>query len=400
MLRASHTAIIGDGPAALATLAVLRHRGVTDEITVYGDSPHPLARLERYARSVRQDTMRSEGDGHLSPAGFPDLALVDTLRRRSPLPALASLFNLYTPPLDLLLEHAAQVAERYSFARCHVHARVGRVARPAGDPRWFELFDEQGAPLGRARNVVLALGHPGLRWPAAAGSWRFHPRVSHAYQRPTFAAGERIAVVGGGMGAAHVWLAALAAGASVVALHRSSLKRQQLNAPRRMFSAVGLDEYRRLDPEARLSRLRAGSGSYALRPGWEWRLWQARRDGRFITRQATVERIEEAGRHERHGRPLRLHLAGGDTLAVDRVVFATGFRTDVREHPLVRRLVEEERVPCVGGVLQVNDDFTVPPLSRPGSVLAAVGVLARWALPVADTFFGMKYAARRIPIDC
>jgi hypothetical protein len=209
-------------------------------------------------------------------------------------------------------------------------------------------------------------------------------------------AGERVVVVGGGIAAAHSWVAALAAGASVVALHRSPLRRQQLNAPRCMFSAAGIDAYRRLAPDERLAWLRAAGGSFPWRWQWEWRIWRARRAGRFTSRQGELARIacrqdDQAGTH-----PLALRLADGDTLAADRMVFATGFRADAAGHPLVRRLVAEYGVACEGGMLRPDDDFTLPPLSCPQSRLAVVGTLARWALPVADTFFGMKYAARRI----
>lgn len=387
----SHIAIVGDGAAALAALAVLCQDGARD-ISVYGDGAHPLAALERYARAVRQERMRSEGDGHLSPAGFPGLALRDSWRRRSPLPALASLFNLYTPPLDLLLDHAAVVARRSGFARARVPARVGRVERRERPRCEFALSDEDGQLIGRAQHVVLALGHPGLRWPAAVGSWRFHPRVAHAYQGPAFARGERVVVVGGGIAAAHTWLAALDAGATVLALHRSPLRRQQLNAARCMFSSVGIEAYRRLGPDERLAFLRAARGSFPWRWGWEWRLLRARRAGRFAERLGELARIE--GRAQDAG-PLTLRLADGAAAVADRLVLATGFRADPCGHPLVRRLGEEYGVPLVGGMLRVADDHTLP-LSQPDSTLTVLGALARWALPTADTFFGMKYAARRL----
>lgn len=392
---ASLVAIVGDGPAALATLAVLRGAGLAaGDIVVYGDSPQPMARLERYARAVGQERMRSEGDGHLSPAGFPGLALVDSWRSRSAGPALAAVFNLYTPPLDLLLAHAAEVAERAGFAGCHTHVRVGRLVRQEGPRRAFVLEDEAGAPLGRARHVILALGHPGLRWPPAADRWRRDPRVSHAYQAWAPRGGEHIVVVGGGIAAAHAWLAALAAGASVTALHRRPLVRQQLNAPRCMFSAVGIAAYQALDPAARLARLRGQGGSLPRRRAWERRLKRAHEAGQFRECWGEPQRIEAAPGGP--GGPLLLRLSDGEELRADRLVCATGFEPDARGHLLVRRLVVDYKVDVSGGLLRVADDFTLPPLSARGSTLAVVGTLARWALPSADTFFGMKYIARRV----
>jgi hypothetical protein len=391
----SHIAIIGDGPAALAMVAVLHRAGLSaPDVAVYGDAPHPLARLERYARAVGQRRMRSEGDGHLSPDGFPGLGLIDSWRRRTPAPVLAALFNLYTPSLDLLLAHTAEVARRCGFARCHVRARVGRLVRGGGARHGFTLEDERGALLGCAQHIVLALGHPGLRWPAVVGSWHFHPRVAHAYQGLEIHHGERVVVVGSGIAAAHAWLAALDAGASVTALHRSPLVRQQLNAPRCLFGAVGIDSYRRMAPEQRLALFRRQGGSFPWRLEWELQLARARRDGRFVVRHSRLEQIEAES--PRPDDPLMLRLADGSSLPADRLVFATGFRTDPRGHRLVRCLVSDYGAAVDGGLLRVADDFTLPPISHQESVLAVMGALARWALPNADTFFGMKYAARRI----
>jgi hypothetical protein len=390
----THIAIIGDGAAALATLAVLRGAGMaTGEAAVYGDERQPLKRLGSYARAVAQERMRSEGEGHLGPEGFPDLALRDAWRRRTPLPMLASLFNLYTPPLELVIDHASSVARACGFEQAHVAARIGRLERVERPRCEFVLHDEQGCTVGRARHVILALGHPGLRWPAAAGSWRFHRRVAHAYAAPEFAAGEHVVVVGSGIAAVHTWLAALAAGAVVTAMHRSPLRTQPLNAARCMFSSAGIEAYRRLDVEERLAWLREQGGSYPWRWRWALQLRRASAAGRFVDWPGELAQIDG---DERSDTPLTLELTDGGTLTADRLVFATGFRSDPCGHALVRQLVEEYKLPRAGTLLHVADDYTLAPLSVPQSTLSVVGALARLALPVADTFFGMKYAARRI----
>lgn len=392
MQHDTHIAIVGDGAAALATLAVLREAGA-DDVAVYGDGPGPLARLGGYARAVSQERMRSEGEGHLGPEGFPDLALRDAWRRRSPLPLLASLVNQYTPPLDLLLEHAAAVAERAGFDAAHVRVRVGRLERCEGSWLGWALHGEGGVQFGRARHVILALGHPGLRWPAVAGSWRFHPRVAHAYGAPVFAPDERVVVVGSGIAAAHTWLAALHAGATVTALHRSPLRTQPLNAARCMFSTAGIEAYRELETGERVAWLREQGGSFPWRWRWAWQLGRATRQGRFVDQLGEIARIAGA---DDEAAQLHITLDDGSTLEADRLVFATGFRPDPCGHALVRRLVEEYHLPRAGLLLRVADDYTLPPLSVPQSTLTVVGALARLALPAADTFFGMKYVARRI----
>lgn len=393
MARDTHVAIIGDGIAALITFGVLRHEGLPAEaITIYGDSPHPLAVLERLARAIGQENMRSESSGHLSPVDFPGLALVDAWRRRSPWPLVASLFDAYNPSLDLLLEHSRGVARQAGFEQRRVTARVGRIGHVEPSALAFAIFDEAGEPLGRARHVILAVGIPGLAWPPEADGWRDHPRVAHAYQSPEMRAGERVVILGGGMTAAHLWQAALQAGATVMALCLSPPRHQPLNAPRCYFSTVGVEEYRRLDQEQRLAFL-AGlrHGSIPWRLDWEWSLWRASRGGRFHLRIGKLDRIEQS-----HAESFLLHLADGGTTEADRLICATGVQSDPLAHPLLARLDSDYHLPIADNRLLVSDDFTLPPLSRPDSLFAVVGSLARYALPVAETFFGMKYAARRL----
>lgn len=97
-------AIIGDGVAALTTLGVLHHCGLPPEmVTIYGDSPHPLATLRRYAGALGQQHMRSESSGHLAPLDFPGLAWHDAWRHATPWPLLASLCDRYNPPLGTFI---------------------------------------------------------------------------------------------------------------------------------------------------------------------------------------------------------------------------------------------------------------------------------------------------------
>jgi hypothetical protein len=123
-----------------------------------------------------------------------------------------------------------------------------------------------------------------------------------------------------------------------------------------------------------------------LRQGW--------RAGRFEERCDEIQHVEAAA--DGPNAPLLLQLALDGRVVADRLVCATGFEPDARAHPLVRRLAKEYGVAADDGILRVADDFTLPPLSDDRSRFAVVGALARWTLPVADTFFGMKYAARRI----
>ena len=383
--------LIGDGPAALASFLVFRHAGIPAEaITIYGDHPYPLAQLEQLASAISQRQMRSESNGHLAPTEFPTLAVLDAWQRRSPWPLLASLFDAYVPSLELVLAHSAHLAQRSGFAQRKVHARVAQVIRQQAPEVPFTLLDDAGQPVGTAQHLILALGLPGLAWPAVTQGWQDHPRVRHSYQAPSFRRDEHVVMLGSGMTAAHLWVAALEAGARVTAIHRDPLLRQPLNVPRCGFSAAGFDAYRRLDLEERRAFLGARRGSFPWRWHWELALWQARRRAAFVPLQGELTRIEA----QPNG--LALHLADGRTLAADQLVCATGVQADARGHALIAQLVAAYQLPLVDGLLHVADDFTLPNLSQSGSICGVVGSLARWALPVAETFYGMKYAARSL----
>ncbi len=391
-------AIVGNGVAGLIAFATLRFLGApTAQVAVYGDHADPLAHLRAYTAAVRQRNMRSESSGHLLPTDFPGFATLLLLRRGALWPWLAALFDAYHPDLSDVLAQGDRLCQQTGLGESIVLARVGRLERRDGH---FALWDEEGSLLGEHCHVLLALGHPGLAWPAAALAAQNDPaisqRIHHAYHPKTYQAGETVAVVGAGMGAAHEWLNALAAGAQVYAIWRQPPLHQPLNVPRCLFNAAGLDAYRRLPPEGRLAVLRQlGTGSYPWRPSWERQLWQARRQGRLREYAGELQAVRA---HE--GR-LALGLAGtvGEnggqrTLIADRLVVATGFIGEACAHPLVARLVADYALPLVAGHLPVADDMTLPPLSRPDSVLAVSGMLALWAYPAADSFAGMKVAAR------
>jgi len=456
--------------AALVAQSVLLADGLSaEQLVVYGDQRDPLGNFRSYAHAIHQDRMRSESSGHFFPSDFPGMALLESLRRRTLRPLLRSLIDRYQPQLDDLLAHGTAVANALEPARCFVPARVGQIARI--DEETFALRDESGQSLGTAQHVILAPGHPGLRWPPCLLEWQDDsgvlsrraeglrpsagrqddsgvlsrraeglrpsagrqddsgvlsrraeglrpsagrqddsgvlsrraeglrpsagrqddPRVRHAYQPKAYHAGEVVLVIGRGMAAAHEWLAALRAGCRVVALSRLPVHHQPLNAPRCDFSASGLDRYRRLNPEDRHAYLdRIAAGSYPWRPEWERELARARSLG--MLRMVQAEILSVGLQDER----LTMRLANGDLLRADRITAATGFIPDAGAHRVISRLAELDGVALEQGRLIIGDDFCVPPVSLHRSRLSVIGNLARWALPVADTFAGMKYVARRL----
>jgi len=397
MPHQSHIAIIGDGVGALICFAVLRQAGFpAAAITVYGDRPHPLDHLAGYAHAIRQQRMRSESSGHLLPLDFPGLAMVAAWQQRSLWPLLVSLIDAYNPELDLLIAQSNRLVERCGFLQRKRTARIERIRRSNQLNGSFVLCDISGEICGTARHIILALGHPGLAWPPAVQPEPALPSVTHAYQRWHVQPGDHVVVVGSGMAAVHTWIAALNGGAHVTALHRHPLRRQRLNAPRCAFSTAGIEAYRQMPPAQRVAYLRqTRQATFPRRWGWEWHLYRAQQQGRLATRMVELASVQlGTGTAPR----LELQLTDSTGLSADQLICATGFQTDALAHPLIRQMVTDYQIPIGEGMLLPEDDFTLTPLSRPDSCCAVIGSLARWTLPVADTFVGMKYAARRIAL--
>jgi hypothetical protein len=351
-------AIVGGGLAGLVAYATLRHGGLEPgEIAVFGTDPDPAAGWRRRAAAIRQRRMRSESDGHPYPTSFPGLAVRAAVRRRSPFPLVATLFDRYKPTVSEFLEHVAALRARSHWDESFVEARIERV-RPVDDA--FEVGDR-----GRFRHVLLAPGHPGLAVPEELAGDR---RIVHAYEPHEYA--DRVAVVGAGMAAATEWLNALEAGASVVSVRRREPDRRPLNLPRPLFTKRGLSGFQSTPPAERARLLRSWlAPSYPPGREWDEPLELAARTGRF--------RVED------------------EVDGAEQIICATGFLRGFRHDPLLSRLVRENGIPTVDGWIVLAPDSTVEALTDQSRTLALAGVPGQWAFPAADTLAGAKYAARR-----
>jgi hypothetical protein len=349
-------AIVGGGLAGLVAYTTLRHGGLQPaKVVVLGDEPDPAAAWRRRAAAIRQQSMRSESDGHCLPTTFPGLAVRAALRRRSPAPLVQTLLDRYHPTVDEFLEHVAQTRERSGWDRSFRRARVERIR--AVD-RGFEIDGH-----GVFHNVLVAPGHPGLSLPPELED---DPRVVHAYEPHEYA--DRVTVVGAGMAAATEWLNALAAGSCVVSVRRREPERRPLNVPRALFSRRGLAGFHAAPPEERAGLLRRYSApSYPGGRAWDEPLALAAAEGRF--------RVESS------------------VNGPGQVICATGFERGFRHHPLLARLVDEHGLATVDQWIVLGPDSTVPSLTDETRTLALAGAPAQWAFPAADTLAGMRYAA-------
>ena len=184
--------IVGSGLAGFTAYVTLRRKLEPGEIAVFGTDPDPAAVWRVRAAAIRQREMRSESDGHCVPTSFPGLAVRDAVRRRTPVPLVASLFDRYHPSVDEFLSHVEELRARSGWDESFRHARIERVRAVDGgfehgwarDPllrhlvekhgletcdRWLVLAPDSAVPALTDETRTLALAGVQAQWtfPAA-----------------------------------------------------------------------------------------------------------------------------------------------------------------------------------------------------------------------------------------
>jgi hypothetical protein len=404
--RDSTIAVVGDGFGSLIVYATAIYLGFRPEhVSIFGTSEHPVATYQQFAHNLGQTVLRSESESHFLPADWPTFAQLDAWSHRSLAPLVRSVRRKYNPGVSEILTEAAVVARRLGWESARVPCRVGWLQRELSPSPHFVLYDEQARFIGRARHVMLAPGHGPLRFPPVLARAKADPalgdRIVQAYEPKLYAPGGRYIVIGAGIAAVNEWANALDAGGAVIALRRQpGADPQDLNVPRCLFEAQGIDIYQGLPFDQRIDFL--GSvlrGTTPNRRSWIQRIEAGRRDGRFDELIGEIDELQPgpAG--------LRVHVSsrhGADAgwLDVTGIVACTGFAKSALALPLLRRLIEHYQLPIEEGKLKLRSNCGIPGLDRDDSRLCTMGLLANSVIPHGDTIAGLKYIGRRFVSDC
>jgi hypothetical protein len=197
------------------------------------------------------------------------------------------------------------------------------------------------------------------------------------------------------------WANALDVGAKVISLLRSPFPDEQdLNAPRCLFEAYGIDAFAGLSFDERIRFL--GTilrGTSPRRKGWEERVRAGMEEGRFEQIIGEIAEVEPGPA----GLRIRLTSRHGPDpgwLDVTGVVAGTGFNKSALTTPVLRRLVDTYGVPVDNGRIVLERNCGVPGLDREDSRLCMMGIHANSVIPHGDTIAGLKYIARRFVADC
>ncbi len=404
--RDSTIAIVGDGFGSILTYATAIYLGFhPEQVTVYGPNDNPVATYHQYAFNLGQTVLRSESESHFLPADWPTFAQLDAWSRGSLAPLFRSIRRKYNPGVPDVLSEAVVVARELGWDANRFPHRVGWIQREQDPLRHFVLYDEEANYIGRARHVMLTVGHGPLSFPPLLASAREDPlmrdRIVQAYEPKTYAPNGRYVVLGAGIASVNEWANAIDAGAKVVSLLRSpNPDEQDLNTPRCFFEARGIDAFQGLSFDQRIAFLGTIlKGTAPRRRGWEDRIRRATAEGRFEQLVGEIDRVEPgpAG--------LRIHVTGRHGpdpgwLDVTGVIAGTGFVKSVLAIPLLRRLIEFYGLPIESGRLRLTMSCGLPGLDAPDSRICMNGIYANPVVPNGDTIAGLKYIARRFVADC
>ncbi|MCB0866352.1 MAG: hypothetical protein KDB58_11620 [Solirubrobacterales bacterium] len=401
-------AVVGDGFGALLVYTTAVYLGFKPEqIGIFGEQTNPVATYQQFAWNLGQTVLRSESESHFLPADWPTFAQLDAYTRRSPAALARSVRRKFNPGVPEILTEAAVVTRNLGYPdRVLGGSKVGWVAREPGDgggPPYFSLYDEDARLLGRARHVMIAVGHGPLAFPGVYGPAREDPeigeRVVQAYEPKTYFPGGRYLVVGSGIAAVNEWVNVLEAGAQCIAMRRNpEPEDQDLNVPRCLFDGSGIDAFQGLSFDQRMDFLgQALRGTSPSRRNWSETIRAGAEQGRFeeVIGEATEIRRGHAGL----GLNVRLIDGREGTIDVTGVICATGFEKSALALPVIRRLAQTYDVPIHRERVRLKTNCGVPPLDRDDSRLCMMGLSANTVVPNGDTIAGLKYIARRFVGD-
>ena len=372
--------IVGAGPQGMTVAVHIRHRGVPRaRLRVLDPEPEPLACWRRRAMAVGMSTLRSPAWYHIDVDRTSLLAYASATGR-----PLGS--GDQHPSLELFNDHARHVITRVGIGGAELTGTVQALARA---PQGWCVYTDRGSVL--ARVVVLALGSAdGGHWPSWARSLaRRGVSIGHVLESacPRWQSGS-LAVVGGGLSAAQVALAAASRGQRVTLFARQSLRVAPFDTHPCWFRGDALVAFRSVQPpEGRWSELVRARNTGTLTPAVARHLVRCLGEGpgRVALVGAPIERVAA------WGTGTRFILATG-RVEVDHVALATGFDRRMPGASWIERTARTLGLPLAQSGHPVPDTWLQ---WAPG--LYVCGALAELQLgPIARGLAGGRRAAQLI----
>lgn len=372
--------IVGAGPAGLAAAVALSCHGLAERLRIVDPSGAWLAAWRQRFAAQDIPMLRSPAVHHPHPDPF---ALIEHAGGQglvasggTQLPTTAT-FDRFIDDVIARMGFGAAVEPLAATAlsveatgRASVRLSNGEVVRPD--------------------RVVLATNARVPVLPDALGPLQSDARlrVGDRAAVTLTPVGGRVAVLGGGLSAAHLALGAARHGAHVtlVARHRLRVRRFDTHPSwlgprkRRPFELEP-------DPHVRRRTVDTARGGGSIPARYRRALDDCIDTGRIDLR----ERVQVVG-CEQAGEDLRLTLDDGRQVTVDQVWCATGGRLDVTQDALCQPLLDRFPVTVADGLPDLADDLTWP-----GTCVHLSGFATALRLgPVAGNLIGHRRAALRL----
>lgn len=380
--------IVGGGIHGTHLAHVLVHGyGVPrDRLAVLDPHPEPLAQWTRLTGNVGMPYLRSTSVHHL--ALDPD-----DLRRfaaRLPgLPVRPFAHPNFRPAYTLFQAHCRHLRALYRLDDLWVQGTAQGLARRADG---WRVETERGSL--EARRVVLAIGRTWLSWPTwAAAVQASGGAVYHIFQEgfctDALPLHGRVAVVGGGITAGQValLLAGRAPGA-VTLLMRHPIREHDFDADPGWFGPKYQTGFQATPCYVqRRQMITAARHRGSMPPEVASAVRLAAQRGLLTLRQSEIVAADVAA-----AGVVRLRLADGDQIEVERVVLATGFDRRRPGHEWLDRAIAQYNLPCAPCGYPIVDRTLC---WAPG--LYVSGALAELEIgPIAANIAGARQAARRL----
>ncbi len=388
--------IVGGGIHGTHLSHVLTNqRGVPrDRLRVLDPHEEPLAYWERFTRNTGMEYLRSPSVHHLD-------VHPNSLRRfakRAPGKRVAKFVPPYERPgLALFREHSRSLVAQHGLRELRLRERAAGIVC-----RGSVLRVETGSGSIDARNVILAVGlseQPYIpEWASAAKAAGV--RVDHifdaSFELATVGPTERVLVVGGGITAAQATFAlGSAQPGRVLLVARHALRRHQFDSDPGWLGPKYMAPYRQISNLAIRRRMIAVARNRGSLPPEVFAKLVASRDVGLLDfrTECSVDSAVQRGMG-----PIETRLSNGETVFVDRIVLATGFRTDRPGGVWLTESIQALGLSCADCGYPVVDSGLrwLAPTGTPYPLFVS-GPLAELELgPSARNIIGARHAAARI----
>ncbi len=370
-------AIVGAGPQGLTAAVYLTRAGVRpEELLVVDPSGRWLHDWRRSFVQLGIAHLRSPGVHHPDPDPY---ALIKYAQATGRSAELVEKYGL--PSTGLFDDFCCRVLDDCSLIDIvHADSVVGATAEG--------VLHLAGGEEIRAQHVVWAT-NPAVR------SWDSpHCGVASATvvawdAVDGDAAGDTVAVVGGGLTAAHLVERAVESGRRALWLTRRRVVVREFDTDAGWLGPRNMNAFDRLaTPQERLDAVAEARGGGTV-PSW-----MVRRLRRAEAMGALVRRV---GRVSLNHDPRwgDVVCVDGEPVAADQVWLAMGDRPDVAASPVLGELCTSLSVPVVMGRPALDSSLRLP-----GSVVQVLGRLAQLRLgPTAGNLAGARRGAERVIAD-